>query len=218
MVGMTTYTATELLKAITDQGTFTEVTAPYLALFTVAGTDAGTGFTEAAYTGYARQLAAAASWNAPTGTSPTTVSTSAAVNFPVCTNSASGVIETEIAWGIYDASTAGNLISWDFLGNYTWQPFNCTLASPGVFTVDGGGYTFANGDQVVVTAEYGGTLPTGVSATTLYTVAGVSGNTFNIGVNTSTIGNGMIRKVVPQQVVTNLQPIVSAGNAVISAA
>ena len=37
MVGMTTYTATELLKAITDQGAFTEVTAPYLALFTVAG-------------------------------------------------------------------------------------------------------------------------------------------------------------------------------------
>ena len=218
MVGLTTFTATELLKAITDQAGFVEVTTPYLALFTVVGTDAGTGFTESSYTGYARQSVLAASWNAPSGASPTTVSNSATVSFPICTNSATGIIETDIAWGLYDASTAGNLIVWDYLGAYSWQPFTCTLASPGVLTVTGGGYTFVNGDQIVVTAEYGGTLPTGMSATTLYTVAGVSGNTFNVGVNTSAVGNGMIRKVVPQQIVTNLQPVITAGNVVISAA
>lgn len=209
MVGNTTFTATEFLKSITNQGTMAEVTTPFIGLLTAVASDAGS-VTEAAYTSYARE---AATFNAPTGTQPVTVSNSGSISFPICTNTGTAVVETEIAFGLYDASSGGDLLTWDYLGGTSWFPFDCSLASPGVFTCNG--TTLTNGQQIALTTRFGGTLPTGLSQYTLYTVAGVSGNTFNVGVNTSSIGDGMLKVVVPQSIVPGSQPVINSGSLVI---
>ena len=209
MVGNTDYTGTEFLKAITNQGTFTEVTTPYIGLITAVTNDAGT-VTEAAYTGYARVSAA---FNAPSGSEPVTVTNSGTLTFGVCTNAGTSVIETEIAFGLWDTSSSGNLITWDYLGGTSWLPFDCNHASPGTITCDGG--TFTDGQQIALTSRFGGTLPTGLAEYTVYTVAGASGNTFNVSTNTSSIGDGMLKLVVAQSIVPGGQPVVAPGSLVI---
>jgi hypothetical protein len=209
MVGNTTFAATEFLEAISNQGTVTEVTTPYIGLLTAVASDAGS-VTEAAYASYAREAAA---FNAPTGSQPVTISNSGTITFPVCTNSGTSVVETEIAFGLYDAGTSGHLITWDYLGGSEWFPFDCNQASPGTITCDG--TTFTNGQQIALTTRFGGSLPTGLAQYTIYTVAGVSGNTFNVSTNTSSIGDGMLKLVVPQSIVPGSQPIISPGSLVI---
>lgn len=88
------------LVNVTLRGTaFTAVSTPYIALFTSDPTDAGTG-TEVSGGSYART---AATFGAPSnGVSVT----SADITFPTATASWGTV-----GWiGIYDASTAGNLL------------------------------------------------------------------------------------------------------------
>ena len=217
MAGLTDYTARQVLSAITSKASFTNVATAYVSLFSVVPTDAGTGGTEAAYASYARQAAPAASWNAAAGSAPSTISNAAQVSFPICTNAGTAVVETEIAFGIHDAVTAGNLLAWDYLGPGAWLPFVCTSASPGVLTVPAHG--FANGDKVAVNAEFGGSLPTTAGSWAgLLTVANVTTDTFTAGVNTTGTGSGMVRKVVAQAVVGNLQPIVNAGSIVLAQA
>lgn len=216
MPGLSDYAAKEVLSAITSKANFTNVATAYVALFSTIPTDANTGGVEAAYTSYARQPAPAASWNAASGSAPSTISNSASISFPVCTNAGTAVVETEIAFGLFDAVTSGNLLAADYLGNFSWSPFTCTLASPGVLTMPAHG--FANGDKVVVDAEFGGTLPaTAGSWAGLLTVANVTTDTFTAGVNTTGTGSGMVRKVVAQAIVPNLQPILNAGSVVFSA-
>lgn len=200
MAGLTNYAAQGLLNHITGKSAIFSIPTVYVALFTAVGTDAGTGFTEAAFPSYARSATSSASWNAATGTSPSTINNAAAVTFATATGTGSNII----AFGLYDAATAGNLLAWDYLGGFSWSPFSCTLASPGVLTVPAHG--FSNGDNVVVDAEYGGTLPaTGGSWAGGLTVASVTTDTFTAGVNTTGTGSGMLKKFVPQAVVNNLQ-------------
>ena len=145
-------------------------------------------------------------FNAASGTAPSTTSNAATVSF-VQSSAAWGTI---IGWGFYDASTSGNLSFWDYIGNYTWNPFTCTSASPGVLTSPAHGYS--NGDSVVVTAEYGGTLPTtGGSWSGLLTVAGVTTDTFTAGVNTTGTGDGQVRKVTSLVVGSNPTTITFTG-------
>lgn len=196
MVGFTNYTAQGILGHITGKATIFAKPTAYLALFTAVGADDGTGFTEVSATGtaYARVATAAADWNAAGGTSPSSISNANALSFALATGAGFGTV---IAFGLYDALTAGNLLDWDYLGNYAWLPFSCTSASPGVLTVPAHGY--ANGDSAVVTAEFGGALPaTAGSWTGLKTVAGAATDSFNLGVNTTGSGSGMVRKVASQ--------------------
>ena len=74
----------------------------YVALYTFAPTIAGGG-TEAAYTGYAR-VTTASLWSAAASGSK---SNSGALSFPACTGGSSSVV----AFGILDASSAGNLLA-----------------------------------------------------------------------------------------------------------
>lgn len=76
--------------------------AAYVGLFTAAPTDAGGG-TEASGGNYARQLVG---FGAPAGT-PRSMSNSAIVTFGTVTWSG-----TIVAWGIFDAVSAGNLTHW----------------------------------------------------------------------------------------------------------
>lgn len=207
MVGFTDRTAQGALNNITGKSAMpTLVTPVYLALFTAVGTDAGTGFTEVSGGSYARVAMAAADWNAASGTGPSSATNAAVATFPASTADWG----TVIAWGIYDASTSGNLLSWDYLGDYDWKPFSGSNASPCVLTSPAHGYS--NGDSVVVTAEFGGTLPaTGGSWTGVKTVASAATDTFTAGVNTTGTGNGMVRKITQQAIPAGITPSFAAG-------
>jgi hypothetical protein len=126
---------------------------------------------------------------------------------------------TVIAWAIYDAVTSGNMIWWDYLGNFKWVPFSCSLASPGVLTTDLAADVPANGSSAVVTAKFGGTLPTGMTASGgVLTTAGSSTNTFNVGVNTTSTGAGQFRQITQQPIAANVTASFAASSFTLSAA
>jgi len=214
MTGFSDRTAQGVLDHVTGKAAmFARVTPVYLALFTAVGTDAGTGFTEVSGGSYARVSMAASDWNAASGTSPSSADNANAAAFPTSTADWG----TVIAWGIYDAASAGNLLMWDFLGDYDWKPFSCTSATPGVLTSPAHGYS--NGDSVVVTAEYGGALPTtGGSWSGIKTVASATTDTFTAGVNTTGTGSGMVRKVTQQAIPSGITPSFASGQITLLAA
>ncbi|MEK9714091.1 MAG: hypothetical protein VW258_16125 [Thalassolituus sp.] len=103
MAGFTDYTEDLVLDWLLTSGTATRPTAWYVALYTVAPTDTGGG-TEVSGTSYARTAVTFS----VSGTSPATAANSAAVEFP----EAGGSWGTVVAAGIFDASTAGNLLAY----------------------------------------------------------------------------------------------------------
>jgi hypothetical protein len=171
---------------------------PWVSLFTATGTDAGTGFTEAGFTGYAR-VNSTGLWAAASGSAPSTKANNATIAFPNALTVGSDII----AFGLHSLVTAGVMGFWANLGNFQWQPATFSLASPSVVTLPGHG--FANGDKLIASAEAGseGTIAAGWTAG-LLTVAGVTTDTFTAGVNAANTGGIMIRKVAPQSVVANM--------------
>ena len=141
-----------------------------------------------------------------TGTAPASSANTAAVSFAAAIGAGFGTV---IAWGLYDAVTAGNLLEWDFLGNFNWLPFEMPTAS-GTVTAKANGYS--SNDPVVFTAEYGGTLPSlstgvmtayqisfvGTPATDTFVPNTTSGPATPF-VSTSS-GSGMVRKIVQQSI------------------
>lgn len=211
MTGLTDYSARKLLDWTVGKTAMPSLPTAYIALFTAVGTDAGSGFTEVSGNGYARAATAGTDWNAAAGSAPSSNSNVNAITFPTSTGSWGNVI----AWGIYDASSSGNLLYWDFLGNCPWVPFSVTAANPGVLTAigitAGSSPVLANSDIVVVTSEYGGTLPAALVQYAQLTVAGLSADTFNVGTTTATTGDGMVRKVVVQAIPINVTPSFAGG-------
>jgi hypothetical protein len=127
-----------------------------------------------------------------------------------------------VAFGLYDAASAGNLLAWDFLGNYQWLPASVTSASPGSFVTHAHGYS--QGDNLIFTTVFGGTLPTGSPSLTsgvfsaLLTVAaaGLTTDAFSVTLggsafNSTASGDGMVRKIVQQSVPAGVQPSFAAG-------
>lgn len=156
------------------------------------------------------------------GTAPGVVTTIASQTFATATGAGFGTV---IAWALYDASTVGNLVFWDFLGNNLWLPFESTSVNTGagpVFSVKANGYT--NQDPIVATVEYGGTFPTLTTGTlTSYTVSFVA----NVATDSLTLtttaggtafaatstGSGMLRKITQQSIPAGVGPTTfSAGN------
>lgn len=105
---------------------------------------------------------------------------------------------------------------WDYLGSYGWVPFSSSSASPGVITCPAHG--FSAGDSVVISSEYGGTLPTGFTNGLIGTVATVTTDTFNIATNTTSTGSGNLRKIATQVVPNNTTVNLASGNIVITLA
>lgn len=171
------------------------VATRYLALFTVAGTDAGTGFTEVSGGSYARASITLSEFNS-NNAAPFVLANNAAISFPTATASWGNIV----AFGIYDASTGGNLLFWDYLGFSDWWLFTCSAASPGKLFAPGitanSVPQLANTDNVQIQDVFGGKLPTGLSDSTVYTVNNLSSDTFDVGVDTTTTGSGMVRKVM----------------------
>ncbi len=157
--------------------------------------------------------------------SPATISNNAIVTFATPTASWG----TVVAFSLYDASTGGNLLAWDYLGNYPWVPATVSSASPGVITAPG--ITgVSNGANVVWSNEYGGTVPsfsqsnftnsTGLVAANYSAGPPVSFSVTNGGtaVNTSSTGNGMVRTITPQVISTNVVASFAASALTITAA
>ncbi len=103
---LTNFAEAELLDHILGKGSYTAPT-PYLALFTVAPTDAGGG-TEVSGNGYAR-VAIASNLAAATGTAPTLVTNSSQIAFAAATGAGWGTV---VAFGVFDALTVGNMLWW----------------------------------------------------------------------------------------------------------
>ncbi len=191
MTGLTDTAARAALNALV-------AAHPHVALFTVAGTDAGTGFTEVMAGGYAR-FDATGLWNAATGSAPSTITNSA--DFPFGPASADwGAL---VAVGLFSLPTGGVLGAWDFLGGFPWRP--CEIAVPGMFLSRGHGLSV--NDRVAYTTEYGGVAPSFSQSnlTGALFVASAATDTFavanaGIPVVVSIAGDGLIRKIAAQRV------------------
>jgi hypothetical protein len=105
MAGFSDYLEDELLDHVLSNAAFTSPTTVYCALYTAAPSDAGGG-TEVTGGSYARE---AISFGAASSGS---ASNDTAVTFTTATASWGTVTHV----GIFDASTAGNLLAWAALG------------------------------------------------------------------------------------------------------
>lgn len=130
---------------------------------------------------------------------------------------------TVVAWAIYDASTSGNMLFWDYLGNFSWLAASISSASPGVFSTHAHGY--AVNDNVVVSAKVGGTVPSFSQSnfTGILAVAHSATDTFDVtnaatAVNTSSSGDLLVRKVASQSIPANVAASFAASNFTLSAA
>lgn len=217
MAGFSNYVSQGILNHITGKSAIFSIPTAYLALFTATGLDDGTGFTEASGGSYARVTTSGSSWNSASGTSPSTITNNGALTFPTAT----GSWGTVIAVGLYDALTSGNLLAWDYLGNFSWLPCTVSNASPGIITAHAHGFSAA--DPLIFTTEFGGTVPTFSQSnfTGVLSCVSPATDTFSVtnaatAVNTSSTGNGMIRKIVQQAIASGVQA--SFANAVLTLA
>jgi hypothetical protein len=99
----TDYLENKVLDHVLGKTAYTMPTA-YVGLFTAAPSDSGGG-TEVSGGSYARKSTAGADWNAASGGS---TSNANAITFVTATGSWGTVTH----FGIFDASTAGNLLRW----------------------------------------------------------------------------------------------------------
>jgi len=186
-------------------------TALFVGLLITPPNDAGAGAVEVTGSGYARMEIDPADWAAASGDAPAGAANTVQKVFGTSTGDWTAGGTTPItAIGLYAAATGGSPIKWDWAGGFAWQPFYCSAASPGVFSVAAHG--FSNGDKVIPSAEFTGTLPAQAGSWSgLQTVAGVTTDTFNLGVNTTVSGGGLIKKVVPQLVSNNQRAVFDIG-------
>lgn len=98
------YLEQKLLDHTFNKAAFSAPANLYVALFTVAPTDAGGG-TEVSGNAYARVSTAAANWTR-TGSS---MANNGSVTFPKANGGNWGTV---VAFGIFDAATVGNLLYW----------------------------------------------------------------------------------------------------------
>jgi hypothetical protein len=216
MTGFTDRVSQGILNHIVGKSALFGLPTAYVALFTGVGSDAGTGFTEVSGGGYARVATAAGDWNSATGSAPSAINNANTITFPSATASWGNII----AFGLYDAASAGNLQAWDYFGNYLWLPATVSAASAAVITAKGHG--FSAGDLVEWTTEYGGTNPTFSQSnfTGPLTVASPTTDTFTVtnggtAVNTSATGNGMVRKMVSQAIASGVSAAFPAGSLIL---
>jgi hypothetical protein len=105
MAGKSDFLENELLDHVLRNSAYTPPAAVYVGLYTAAPTDAGGG-TEVSGNAYARQPI---TFGAASGGA---VTNSADITFPTPTPSGWGTVTH---FGIFDASTAGNLLYWGAL-------------------------------------------------------------------------------------------------------
>lgn len=107
MAGKSDFLENAVLNKIFNAASFPATATVYLALFTATPSDSGGG-TEVTGNAYARAAVTANTTNFPT-TSTGSISNGTAIAFPQATPSGWGVVTH---FGIFDASSAGNLLYW----------------------------------------------------------------------------------------------------------
>jgi hypothetical protein len=112
--GLTDFAAKKIVNALMNGASLGAPGTWYLALFTAVPTAAGGG-TEASYSGYARLPIVANTTDFPTATGATTISISNGV-LEQFAAAGTGASATDVGWGLFDASTGGNM--W-FFGTMT---------------------------------------------------------------------------------------------------
>lgn len=148
---------------------------PYAGLLTaVTDQESGTGFTEAAYSGYARE--AVTFGNMQAGGNGRRIDNTGAVTFTQAGDGPTNVI----AVGIFDAVSNGNLLNTIFL-HPTKEPLVCVCEDTTADTFKHGAHGLANDDTVRLEAIPGsGGLPTGVDAATVYYVVNSATDNFQL--------------------------------------
>lgn len=115
MAGFTDTTEQAILNGLFTDPAWSPPATLYLGLSSTTPTEAGGNFTEPSTGSYARVSTAAADWSAASGSAPAVKTNTAAKTFPTATGDwVSGANLTH--FGIFDASTAGNLLCWGALG------------------------------------------------------------------------------------------------------
>lgn len=127
------YLELKALDGVLGGTNFVQPATVFCALFTVAPTSAGGG-TEVSGGAYARVSITnnATNWPAATGGGPGTKGNGAAITFPT----ASAAWGTIVAWALFDASSAGNMLYWGTLN--TPRPANVSDTpsfAPGALTI-----------------------------------------------------------------------------------
>lgn len=161
----TDYYVEKLMKRQYQGIAYSDPTTGYFGLIS------DVALTELTGNGYARKAFTLNATNMPFASRQ--VKNSAAIEFDPATG---GAWSEAIAIGRWDASTAGNLLEWEYLKDD--QVSGIATAADDLFTSFAHGY--ANTDRVVLRAPKGGTLPTGVSADTIYFVRDVTTDTFKL--------------------------------------
>jgi len=123
MAGFSDYLEDKVLDHVFGGVAYTAPTK-YVALYTVAPTDTGGG-TEVSGGAYVRKTA---TFNV-SGTSPTTATNAAAIEYPTATAN----YGTVVAVGVFDALTSGNLLA------YANLDASKVVSSGDVFRFDAGG-------------------------------------------------------------------------------
>lgn len=110
-----------------------------------------------------------------------------------------------VAVGMWDAASAGNALRFGWLGNFDWQP--AIADDPVNDTITLPNHGFVDDDRVVFSVEFGGTLPAGLTAGTVYHVISSTTDTFKVSttqgggaVDITADGNPMVRKVDVKQI------------------
>lgn len=149
--------------------------------------DAGTGGVEVSGGGYARVSITNNTTNFPNASNGSK-SNGTVITFP----SATVAWGTVVGWGIWDASTGGNLIAKGFLHS----ALRVCTADPATEIITSAGHGFANGNTVIF-CNSDGTAPGGLTEYTEYYVISSTTNTFQVSatlngaaINLTTAGTG----------------------------
>lgn len=114
MAGFVDTVERALLDHFLTDAAYTPPATMYIALSTTTPTEAAGNFTEPSSGAYARVSTAAADWSAASGTAPAVKTTTATKTFPTATGDWSAGADMTY-FGLYDASTAGNLLAFGLL-------------------------------------------------------------------------------------------------------
>lgn len=105
-MGLSQYLSEKLMGQFLNGTAYSWPTTVYVGLFT-AQPSGGTGGTEANYTGYARVALTVNTTNFTAVSTAGMVENAVAINFPANT----GTAQTVVGYGLFDAATAGNLLT-----------------------------------------------------------------------------------------------------------
>lgn len=160
-----------ILSAMLRDGTAFGYADTYVGLISAIANGETPSVTEVTGGAYVRvSVNGTGAWDAPAGAGTQNTNE---IAFPAATGAP---WPEAVAVGIWDASTSGNLVMWDWLATarYAFTGLN----TGDVCNAPGAG--LANNDRVVLQAVDDSALPTGLSADTIYYVVNVSGTTFQL--------------------------------------